>query len=53
MKLSQHEYKVMGLAPYASNYEIDKAYNAAFKNSFIAKKYGIFLKINLKILFYI
>ena len=44
MKLSQHEYKVMGLAPYASNYEIDKAYNAAFKNLFIAKKYGIFSK---------
>ena len=27
MKPNQHEYKVMGLAPYASNYEIKKCYN--------------------------
>lgn len=26
MKPSQHEYKVMGLAPYANEYEIEKAY---------------------------
>ena len=26
MKPSQHEYKVMGLAPYASNYEISKSF---------------------------
>ena len=39
MKPSQHEYKVMGLAPYASDYEIKKAYDAAFKNLFIAKKF--------------
>ena len=32
MKMAQHEYKVMGLAPYASKYEIEKAYEAAFKN---------------------
>ena len=31
MKPSQHEFKVMGLAPYASEYEINKAYLAAFK----------------------
>lgn len=33
MKPSQHEFKVMGLAPYANNYEIDKAYKV-FKNIF-------------------
>ena len=27
MKPNQHEYKVMGMAPYASEYEIEKAYN--------------------------
>ena len=26
MKPGNHEYKVMGLAPYASNYEINKCY---------------------------
>ena len=26
MKPNQHEYKVMGLAPYTSNYEIEKCY---------------------------
>ena len=44
MKPSQHEFKVMGLAPYASDYETKKAYNSAFKNLFVAKDYGIFLK---------
>ena len=42
MKPSQHEFKVMGLAPYASDYETKKAYNSAFKNLFVAKDYGIF-----------
>ncbi len=44
MKPSQHEFKVMGLAPYASSYEISRAYNSAFKNLFKVKGYGIFLK---------
>lgn len=44
MKPSQHEFKVMGLAPYASNYETNRAYDAAFKNLFKVKGYGIFLK---------
>ena len=44
MKMAQHEYKVMGLAPYASKYEIEKAYEAAFKNLFKTKNLGIFLK---------
>ena len=44
MKPSQHEFKVMGLAPYASSYETNRAYNSAFKNLFTVKGYGIFLK---------
>ena len=43
MKPSQHEFKVMGLAPYASEYEINKAYLAAFKDLFKTKNLGIFL----------
>ena len=31
MRPSQHEFKVMGLAPYASEYETNRAYNAALK----------------------
>ena len=31
MKPNQHEYKVMGLAPYASEHEIDKAYEVLGK----------------------
>ena len=57
MKPSQHEFKVMGLAPYASEYETNKAYKAAFKIYskqkvlvFSKKKTEIFhLKINLLI----
>lgn len=52
MKVSQHEYKVMGLAPYASEYEINKAYKAAFKNLFKVKGYGIFLKEKPKDFFF-
>ena len=37
MKPSQHEFKVMGLAPYASEYETKRAYNAAFKDLFKQK----------------
>ena len=48
MKMAQHEYKVMGLAPYASKYEIEKAYEAAFKNLFKTKNLGIFLKKKTK-----
>lgn len=44
MKPSQHEFKVMGLAPYASNYETNKAYKAAFKDLFEARNLGIYLK---------
>ena len=43
MKMSQHEYKVMGLAPYASEYEVMKAYNSAFKKLFKVKDFGIFV----------
>ena len=52
MKVSQHEYKVMGLAPYASEYEINKAYKSAFKNLFKVKGYGIFLKEKPKDFFF-
>lgn len=52
MKVSQHEYKVMGLAPYASEYEINKAYKVAFKNLFKVKGYGIFLKKKPKDFFF-
>ena len=52
MKVSQHEYKVMGLAPYASEYEINKAYKVAFKNLFKVKGYGIFLKKKTKRFFF-
>tara|TARA_A100001015_G_scaffold307737_1_gene404121 strand:+ start:668 stop:2479 length:1812 start_codon:yes stop_codon:yes gene_type:complete len=43
MKPSQHEFKVMGLAPYASNYETKRAYDAAFKNLFKVRGYEILL----------
>lgn len=33
MKVGEHEYKVMGLAPYASEYEIERAFSI-FKDSF-------------------
>ena len=33
MKMNEHEYKVMGLAPYVSQYEIDKVY-PLFKDLF-------------------
>ena len=52
MKPSQHEYKVMGLAPYASEYEINKAYLAAFKNLFKTKNLGIFLNKKPKDFFF-
>ncbi len=52
MKMSQHEYKVMGLAPYASDYEINKAYNSAFKDLFFTKGYGIYLKNKPKDFFF-
>ena len=52
MKPSQHEFKVMGLAPYASNYEINKAYKAAFKNLFKVRNLGIFLKNKPKDFFF-
>lgn len=52
MKPSQHEFKVMGLAPYASDYEMRKAYNAAFKNLFEAKGLGIYLKNKPKDFFF-
>lgn len=52
MKPSQHEYKVMGLAPYASEYETKKAYNAAFKDLFKANGFGIDLKKKPKDFFF-
>ena len=52
MKPSQHEFKVMGLAPYASEYEINKAYIAAFKDLFKTKNFGIFLKKKPKDFFF-
>ena len=52
MKMTQHEYKVMGLAPYASKYETNKAFNAAFKNLFKVKGLGIFLKNKPKDFFF-
>ena len=53
MKPSQHEFKVMGLAPYASEYEINKAYLAAFKDLFKTKNLGILKIKGLKISFFI
>ena len=52
MKISQHEYKVMGLAPYASDFETNKAYCAAFKDLFKIKGYGILLKNKPKDFFF-
>ena len=52
MKPSQHEFKVMGLAPYSGEYEMKKAYNAAFKNLFMAKGFGIILKKKPKDFFF-
>jgi len=34
MKIGEHEYKVMGLAPYANEKEKEKAYNKAFQDLF-------------------
>ena len=52
MKPSQHEFKVMGLAPYASEYETNKAYKAAFKDLFKTKGLGIFPKKNQGFFFF-
>ncbi len=52
MKPSQHEFKVMGLAPYASEYETNRAYNAAFKNLFKTKGFAIDLKHKPKDFFF-
>ena len=52
MKPSQHEFKVMGLVPYSGEYEMKKAYNAAFKNLFMAKGFGIILKKKPKDFFF-
>jgi carbamoyltransferase len=59
MKPMEHEYKVMGLAPYASPYDVDKAHkkivglitldaeNLSFKAKFDAHLFGKFFKDNL------
>lgn len=59
MKPMEHEYKVMGLAPYASPYDVDKACkkmaglisldaeNLTFKAKFDAHLFGKFFKENL------
>tara|TARA_Y100000816_G_C26108358_1_gene590132 strand:- start:4557 stop:6374 length:1818 start_codon:yes stop_codon:yes gene_type:complete len=52
MRPSQHEFKVMGLAPYASEYETNRAYNAAFKNLFKTKGFAIDLKNKPKDFFF-
>lgn len=52
MKPSQHEFKVMGLAPYASDYEKEKAYTAAFKDLFTVRNLGIYLKKKPKDFFF-
>jgi len=38
MKPSQHEYKVMGLAPYANSKEIEKSFKVFEKVSTCANK---------------
>ena len=43
MKPAQHEYKVMGLAPYSNDYETEKAYQVFNK---ILKVEGLEVKIN-------
>jgi len=43
MKPTQHEYKVMGLAPYANSKEVEKAYRA-FRNLFTLDGLNIGLK---------
>ncbi len=45
MKPNQHEYKVMGLAPYASDYEIEKAYDVLSK---VLKVDGLNVKFDQK-----
>jgi carbamoyltransferase len=43
MKPSQHEYKVMGLAPYANTKEVDKAYRV-FKDLFMIDGLNVGIK---------
>ena len=51
MKPSQHEYKVMGLAPYASNYEIKKSFKV-FDDVLKIKNLNIVFNKKPKDLFY-
>ena len=52
MKPSQYEFKVMEFWCLTSGeYEMKKAYNAAFKNLFMAKGFGIILKKTQRLFF--
>ena len=52
MKPMNHEYKVMGLAPYSSSYEINKCYKV-FDEILKVKNLIVEFKKNLKIYFFI
>ena len=51
MKPNEHEFKVMGLAPYAKNNYSSKVYNDVFKNFLKVKTAKLFITIDQKTYF--